>query len=233
MAPPTPGRIVPPPTPGRIIEEADDAEDDADGSALESSMPVLVSAPPSMPGSEAGDPCVDDFPTTMMLPTTHSSSCLPLLRWMVARVTPRSFACMMASAAPRGISWMRGRMLRRSLAWMRALVTSVTLLVRCWLGRVVQMQLMLANRTNQETQQKDNQTKSTKAKEQKGDGALTAAALLVVPPTGDATGPVVQPTGDDVRTAVVPPTGDDGVKPAARLLEKSLWIPGSRIHMCL
>ena len=61
MAPPTPGRIVPPPTPGRIIEEADDAEDDADGAALESSMPVLVSAPPSMPGSEAGDPCVDDF----------------------------------------------------------------------------------------------------------------------------------------------------------------------------
>ena len=134
---------------------------------------------------------------------------------------------------------------------MRALVTSVTLLVRCWLGRVVQMQLMLANRTNQETQQKDNQTTSTKATEQKGDGALTTAALLVVRPTGDATGPVVQPTGDKVRTAMVPPTGDDvpiavvpptggvvptgddGVKPAARLLEKSLWIPGSRIHMCL
>ena len=55
LFPPTPGRMVPP-TPGRIVQESDDA----DVASSHGSMPGLVSAPPSMPGSENGDVTNDD-----------------------------------------------------------------------------------------------------------------------------------------------------------------------------
>ena len=77
------------------------------------------------------------------------------------------------------------------------------------------------------------------------------AALPVVPPIGDAmessaTGallplPLVPPTGDameDSTTGASQPlhaveSYTTGVKRATRLLEKSMWVPGIRIHMCV